>query len=278
MSRHKSLSWLGVSLLTAQLWGAEPPTTSAAASPSSNTAAPTSANDLNNLRERIAQQEEQIKRLQQAVDEQRTLLEKAVAATNAAPSNASADGSATANEVNTVAVANKSNDGPVPIVPAVNVVHPHWALNRAGQKLQAGEPSVSPLGIKIGTTTFTPLGFVDFTWFGRSTNVGSGLGTNFAGIPYNTSATAHLSENNFSAQNSRIGFRVDSTVLGAKVLGYFEADFYGNQPGNVFVSNGAATFRMRNVFVDVQKGKWEVLGGQDWSMFTPNRRGLSPIP
>ena len=35
---------------------------------------------------------------------------------------------------------------------------------------------------------------------------------------------------------------------------------------------------MRNIFVDVQKGKWEILGGQDWSMFTPNRKGLSPIP
>ena len=236
-------------------------------------AAPTGASDLNELKKRIAQQEEQIKHLQQAVDEQRSLLEKAVAATNAAAS------SPNTNEVNTVAVANKSSDGSVPIVPAVNVARPHWTLGRAGQKLQGGEPTaVSPLGIKIGTTTFTPLGFVDFTWFGRSSNVGSGLGTNFGGIPYNTSATAHLSENNFSAQNSRIGFRVDSTVLGAKILGYFEADFYGNQGGNVFVSNGAATFRMRNVFVDAQKGKWEVLGGQDWSMFTPNRKGLSPIP
>lgn len=270
MSRYKSLSWLGVSLLTAQLWGAEPPASSAAISPGSSTAAPTSANDLNNLRERIAQQEEQIKRLQQAVDEQRTLLEKAITATNAAAS------SATTDNVNTVPVAIKSGDVSVPIVPAVNVAHPHWTLGRAGQKLQAENPS--PLGVKIGTTTFTPLGFVDFTWFGRSTNVGSGLGTNFAGIPYNTATTAHLSENNFSTQNSRIGFRVDSTVLGAKVLGYFEADFYGNQGGNVFVSNGAATFRMRNVFVDVQKGRWEVLGGQDWSMFTPNRKGLSPIP
>jgi hypothetical protein len=235
--------------------------------------------DWNELKKRIAQQEEQIKRLQQAVDEQRSLLEKAVAATNASTNSANANGATASNEVNTVAVANKAGDGSVPIVPAVNVAHPRWALSRAGQKLPSGEPTaISPLGIKIGSSTFTPLGFVDFTWFGRSTNVGSGLGTNFAGIPYNTSTTAHLSENNFSAQNSRIGFRVDSTVLGAKILGYFEADFYGNQGGNVFVSNGAATFRMRNVFIDAQKGKWEILGGQDWSMFTPNRKGLSPIP
>ncbi len=274
MSRHRSFSLLGVGLLAMQLWGVEPPSPAPTSSSGEAPSAPVGTTDLDKLRQQIAQQEEQIKRLQQAVDEQRGLLDKAITAT----SNASASGEATS-DVRTVAVANKSNDAPIAIVPAINVARPRWAASgRAGQKLSAEPTAVSPLGIKIGNSTFTPLGFVDFTWFGRSTNVGSGLGTNFAGIPYNTTPLAHLSENNFSAQNSRIGFRVDSTVLGAKVLGYFEADFYGNQGSNVFVSNGAATFRMRNVFVDLQKGRWEVLGGQDWSMFTPNRRGLSPIP
>ena len=271
MGRYKIFSWLCVSLLAAQLRSAETPASPATASSDSAVPTPASANDLNNLRERIAQQEEQIKRLQQAVEEQRTLLDKAVAATNAAARDT------TMNHVSTLAVANQSGDAPLALAPAINVARPRWAASgRAGQKLQAENPS--PLGINIGSSTFTPLGFVDFTWFGRSTNLGSGLGTNFAGIPYNTAVAAHLSENNFSAQNSRIGFRVDSKVLGAKVLGYFEADFYGNQGANVFVSNGAATFRMRNIFVDVQKGRWEILGGQDWSMFTPNRKGLSPIP
>ncbi len=35
---------------------------------------------------------------------------------------------------------------------------------------------------------------------------------------------------------------------------------------------------MRNVFVDVQKDGFEFLGGQDWSLMTPNRKGLSPLP
>ena len=152
-----------------------------------------------------------------------------------------------------------------------------YNLGLSKQNLQAS-PKQSPLSIPIGSSTFTPLGFVDFTFYGRTTNVGSGIGTNFGGVPYNTSVGGHLSETNFTAQNSRIGFRVDSNILGAKVLGYFEADFLGNQPGNVFVTSNADTFRMRNVFADVQKGKWEVLGGQDWSMFTPNRKGLSPLP
>jgi hypothetical protein len=83
---------------------------------------------------------------------------------------------------------------------------------------------------------------------------------------------------NFSTQNSRLGMRVDSNYLGAKVLGYFEADFLGQAPTNVFVTSNSDTFRIRNVFVDVEKSGFEFLGGQDWSFATPNRRGLSPIP
>jgi hypothetical protein len=263
MQTSRVFTLLGTGLLVMQLRAAGTPQSEA----SSSSQAPAAANSeiLKELRERIAKQEEQIKRLQQAVDEQRTMLDKALAASEPTA------GSQTAT------AADRSANEPVSIVPALNVARPHGLVPaRAGQNLQSSNPS--PLGIRIGSTTFTPLGFVDFTWFGRSTNVGSGLGTNFGAIPFNNSTAAHLSENNLSTQNSRIGFRVDSEVRGAKVLGYFEADFLGNQPANVFVTSNADTFRMRNVFVDIQKGRWEILGGQDWSMFTPNRKGLSPIP
>ena len=256
-------------LLAVQLWGAEPPNAAAtgspdpsaaaapAASPALGASASTNADDLKQLRERIAKQEEEIKRLQQSVEEQRALLEKAVQSLPAA---------GTANTVN---VANTSG-GPVALVPAVNVGYP--------RQHETTEPKPSPLSISIGNTTFTPLGFVDATFFARSTNVGSGIGTNFGGIPFNTSATDHISEANFSTQNSRIGFRVDSTVLGGKVLGYFEADFLGQPAPSVFISSNSDTFRMRNIFVDWQKDGFEILGGQDWSFMTPNRKGLSPVP
>lgn len=154
-----------------------------------------------------------------------------------------------------------------------------WAAdNHADSKQGCRDAKSSPLSISIGNAQFTPFGFVDATFYGRSTNVGSGIGTNFAGIPFGNTAAGHLPETNFSAQNSRIGFRVDSTIHGAQVLAYFEADFLGGQPGNAFVTSNSNTFRMRNVFVDLRKGKFEVLGGQDWSLATPNRNGLSPLP
>ncbi len=137
----------------------------------------------------------------------------------------------------------------------------------------------SPLSFKIGNAEFTPGGFMDFTTFYRSTNVGSGIGTAFGSIPYNNTVPGGgLSETRFSAQNSRIALRVDSTVAGAKVVGYTEADFLGNAPTNLFVTSNSNTLRMRLYFVDARWSKWEILGGQDWSMLTPNRKGIGFMP
>ena len=104
-----------------------------------------------------------------------------------------------------------------------------------------------------------------------------------AGIPYAVSGAtpnfnAHLGELRESMQNSRIGFRIDAMVAGAHVIGYMESDYLGNNPGNVAVSSNSNTLRSRLYWVDVARDKWEVLGGQTWSLITPGRSGISPLP
>ncbi len=141
------------------------------------------------------------------------------------------------------------------------------------------QDETAPLQFKIGSSTITPLGFMDFTGYFRSTDVGSGLGTNFGSIPYgNASYQANLSETRFSMQNSRIGFRIDNDVRSTHVMGYFEGDFLGNNPGNVAVSSNSNTFRSRLFFVDVRKGTVELALGQTWSLITPGRSGISTLP
>jgi len=274
MTKTRSLSLLCLPLLALQLIGADGPASTPAAdatSTSGGAAASSgsgpSTDDLQKLREQIAKQQDEIKKLQQSVEEQQKALDRALSAVTvgAAPT--------TAQPAGTVNVSNAG--GPVAIVPAVNRAGQYPSTNK-----QETAPA-SPLGISIGNATLTPLGFLDATFFWRSTNVGSGIGTNFLGIPYNNAAggIGRLSEANFSAQNSRLGFRVDSNFLGAKVLGYLEADFlFNNNAAGYQVTSNSAGFRLRNYFVDVQKDGFEVLGGQDWTMLTPNRKGLSPIP
>ncbi len=146
-------------------------------------------------------------------------------------------------------------------------------------KLVAGPGSKSPLAFQIGSTAFTPLGFMDFTTVSRPTTTGGALGTGFGSIPFNNTAAGQLSETRFSAQNSRLGLRVDSTIgESTKVLGYLETDFLGNTATSQNVTSNSSSLRMRNYFVDVRQGDLEFLAGQDWSMMTPNRKGISPIP
>jgi hypothetical protein len=178
-------------------------------------------------------------------------------------------------------------NAPVAATAAISAEMPAAAIGAAPRTISATAAAmspqdksddVSPLQLRIGSAYIIPVGFLDFTSVFRSHTGGSGIGTNFASIPYGNVFQNNLSEFRFSMQNSRIGFRVDAKVMGAHVIGYMESDFLGNNPGNVAVSSNSNTLRSRLYWVDVQKDKWEILGGQTWSLITPGRTGISPLP
>ena len=147
------------------------------------------------------------------------------------------------------------------------------------QQQNAETTPASPLSFNIGNAKFTPGGFMDLTNFFRTKDMGSGIGSSFNSIPYNNALPlGQLTEDHFSIQNSRIALRVDSTVAGGAVIGYVEADFLGFTNDNLNVTSNSNTLRSRLYFVDYRRGKWEILGGQDWSMITPSRTGIAVMP
>lgn len=235
---------------------ASPPGAPAAAEPA-NAASPAKPaessieSELRELRDRLTAQAKQLQEQQQKM----AVLEEQLKASSSPP--------------NTLAVASA--------VPG-SAAAPLAAAVAAPQGAQSGE--ASPLQFRIGTAYITPVGFMDFTGVWRNRDGGSGIGTNFAGIPYggSTSIPRNLGEFRESMQNSRIGLRVDAQVKGAHVIGYMESDYLGNNPGNVAVSSNSNTLRSRLYWVDVRKDQWEVLGGQTWSLITPSRSGISPLP
>jgi hypothetical protein len=177
----------------------------------------------------------------------------------------------------TMTVASASAAG---ISPSVPLAQPPAASPQGAAAVPA-----SPLQLQVGNAFITPVGFMDFTTVFRNHNAGGGIGSNFGNIPYDLTSSAgavnllnHNSETRLSMQNSRVGFRVDALVAGAHVIGYMESDFLGNNPTNVAVSSNSNTFRSRLYWVDVAKDKWEILGGQTWSLITPGRTGISPLP
>jgi hypothetical protein len=246
----------------------EPKTSvSAAAKPQPRPEAAKSGLDLEieELREELQAQSELIKQQQERV----RILEEQLKANTGGRENLSAPATAPANAA--VNIAATAVAGPTAASPAAS-------LAAAPATPQGNAPQENPLQIRVGTAYITPVGFMDFTGVWRNHTVGSGIGTNFAGIPYGTVFQNSLSEARFSMQNSRIGFRVDAMVKGAHVIGYMESDFLGNNPGNVAVTSNSNTLRSRLYWVDVRKGAWEVLGGQTWSLITPGRTGISPLP
>jgi hypothetical protein len=156
-------------------------------------------------------------------------------------------------------------------------------------KPQAQTPAAvpsAPLQFRIGDATITPIGFMDATNTFRSTNSGASLATNFGNFPYeNNVPTGRLSEDRFSTQNSRIGFRVDAKVKNANILAYMEGDFVGGVGGsgsnisfNTQVTSNSIVYRQRLYWIQVRQRHFEFLAGQSWSMMTPNRKQISPLP
>lgn len=222
-------------------------------------AVPQNGTEIDRLRAQLAQQQLQLDQLRAALEQQKQMID-GMFGTAAKPRSLG--------EVASLA----------PMIPAASP-NPKAMPSSMNDSLQKTDLQVpSPLSLKIGESYLTPVGFMDFTTVTRSTLSGSGIGTNFGSIPYNTNQNARLSEFRLSTQNSRLGLRFDSMFKGAKVLGYFEGDFLGNNAGNVAVTSNSDTFRLRLYYLDLMKDKFEVMAGESWSLLTPGRSGISPLP
>jgi hypothetical protein len=229
----------------------------------------TQASDVDKLKAQLAQQQIQLEQLKSALEAQKKLIEGLAKSTAPATAAAPAKKPSSLGDV-------ASMTPMLPPAPATDLNTLPAMPADASQK--PGEQEPSPLSLKIGESYLTPVGFMDFTSVNRTTVGGNGIGSNFGNIPYNNVANGHLSESRLSAQNSRIGARFDSVFKGTKVLGYWESDFLGNTAASAAVTNNAVTFRLRLFWVDLQKDNWELMAGQSWSLMTPGRAGISPLP
>lgn len=247
-----------------------------------------SADEVSALKQQLAVQQKQLEQMQAAMADMKARLDRADRAGRdaAQPAETASAGPTAPVPDSAPPRATGKNLGLVaslaPVIPAApssgTTAEPRLPSFYNNGASQSDEQGVSPLSVKIGGAEFTPGGFMDFTVFGRSTNLGSGIGSSFGSIPYSNTAAGNLSETRFTMQNSRISLDVNSNYMGFDLHGHVEADFLGFSPPNVFVSSNSNTLRSRLYWLDARKGKFEFLGGQSWSMMTPNRTGLSPNP
>jgi len=204
--------------------------------------------DIDELKAQLVAQQEQINQLRNMVDAQQRLLERMLPAQ------------------------------PAPIEQKKEPPSPHIPQQAKGLMTADAPAPDSPLTISLGQVHITPLGFVDFTAMLRNKTVASGLPTNFGALPFSDTVNGNLSEYRLSSQHSRLGARIDTRILGTNLTGYLETDFLGFVPGNATVTSNSDGLRLRLYFLDLRKDKFEGMAGQSWSLLTPGRRGISPLP
>ena len=220
------------------------------------------AGELGALRESLSQTQRQVASQQEEIEALKHLL--------SARQSASAGAQQEALEA--------SNADPTqPIFPSAgSYTGGNFGIQPAAQG--EGQEKESPLSFKIGSATFTPGGFVDIENIFRTTNTQNNIATNFAAIPFSNTAQGNLTEYRLTGQFSRFDITVRDKFGANDMTGYCEADFSGNDATNVYQTVNGHTLRVRLCFLNLKRGKWEVLGGQTWSWLTPNRKGVGGMP
>ncbi|MEP7364997.1 MAG: hypothetical protein ABI972_17225 [Acidobacteriota bacterium] len=90
------------------------------------------------------------------------------------------------------------------------------------------------------------------------------MSTKFGSIPLGDSDNETIG----SARHSRMSLHGDLKTGPVQFTGYLESDFMNFTPSQ-------SPYRWRQYWAQARYGKWELLGGQAWSMLRPNRKGIA---
>ena len=300
--------WLAVALLTpcTGLWGqgnpfcftcADKPEKAAKAKPKSGTSAkpmlkdvsvvpaPTpyatteitkkstapSLQDVKDLRDLVAAQQERIEAQSQQIDHLSSQVKQLLDAVQG--------NSASSHKMETV-----SGDALAAKEEADRVSGEMTALKaetgEAVKTVQAASKTINdlqhPTAIHYKGITITPGGFVTADSVVRSRNENADVTSNFGAAPFNGVVNSHLSEYRFSARASRLTLLAEGAAGETKLTGYYEVDFLGQAPTANQVQTNAFTPRQRQLWAQAAFGNGVTLtAGQFWSLITTNRKGIA---
>jgi hypothetical protein len=147
----------------------------------------------------------------------------------------------------------------------------------SGAPAQAGQKAeeTGPASIKYKGITITPGGFVAAETVYRTRAVSGDINTPFTGIPYPGNALSKVSENNFTARQSRLSLLGESKVGSAKLTGYYEADWLGTGVTSNNRQSNSYVMRQRTIWGQAAfDNGWSFTGGQMWSLATENKKGI----
>jgi hypothetical protein len=147
------------------------------------------------------------------------------------------------------------------------------AVQDTQKKIIAGE---SPSTIHYKGISLTPGGFLAAETVFRNRATSGDINTPFTGIPYPGNSLSRVSENNFTARQSRLSLLAEGKLGSAKIGGYYEADFLSAGTTSNNRQSNSYTWRTRQAFGQVSwENGWSLTGGQQWTLAAENRKGIA---
>jgi hypothetical protein len=234
------------------------------------------AAQLEELRQALQSQQEQLQMLKEELakrDRQIDEAREAAAAANARASEASTKASEAVNTTAEVKSAAATLHSTVSDLKASNdALKTTVATGQADAKKAVEE---GPSTIKYKGVSLTPGGFIAAETVYRQRAESADINTQFTGIPYPGNALSKVSENVFSARQSRATLLAESKVGSAKLTGYFEMDFLGAGVTSNNRQSNSYVFRQRQLWAQAAfDSGLSITGGQMWSLAVENRKGI----
>jgi hypothetical protein len=253
---------------------AQPPKPKAAKKAENSNAA--IAAQLEELRQTLQSQQEQLQLLKEELakrDRQIDEAREAAAAANARAAEASTKATEAVNTTAEVQSTAVSLNSTVSALKASNEVLKTTVAKEQADAQKAEE--TGPATIKYKGVSLTPGGFIAAETTYRQRAESADINTQLNGVPYPGNALSRVSENIFSARQTRATLLAESKVGPAKLTGYFEMDFLGAGTTSNNRQSNSYVFRQRQLWAQAAfDGGFSITGGQMWSLATENRKGI----
>jgi hypothetical protein len=239
------------------------------------------AAEIEELRQTLQSQQEQLQLLKEELSKRDRQIDEAREAAAAANSRANEANVKASEAVATSAAARSASVTTTSNAVASSAAEPVVAAPVVAQQAHdPGDPKSKPTedgpaSIRYKGVSLTPGGFFAAETIFRSRAISADINTPFNSIPFSGNSLSRVSENNFTARQSRPTMLVETNIGPAKVSGYFEADFLGAGTTSNNRQTNSYVFRQRQLWAQVAfSSGLQITGGQMWSLATESKKGI----
>ncbi|HTZ97529.1 MAG TPA: hypothetical protein VMB18_14100 [Terriglobales bacterium] len=233
------------------------------------------AKDVQELKDALAAQQQQIQQLRDEMRQRDAALQQAQqqvqqAQQAAQAAEAKAEQAAQEASQQSQAVSNLKTD-----VSDMKQNETNAALSLQETQKNIKSALENPVAIHYKGIDITPGGFLAAETVWRQHALGSDINTPFNSIPFDGSTAAHMSEFFGSGRQSRISMLAEGKLDNMKLSGYVEADFLSAGTTSNNNESNSYSLRQRQAWGQAALNDgWTFTGGQMWSLVTETKKGV----